>query len=87
MCTTLFHHFVCICVICLGCFYVVILPPLHLCCVHKPKSIQLISSTIVHLIHCIDHSPPLSYLPYSVILMLHCHPDLLSRYIKKHDFA
>ena len=59
----------------------------HLCCVHKPKSIPFISSTIVHLIHFIDHSSSLSWLPYLVILMLYCHFALLSQYIKKHDFA
>ena len=59
------------------CFYI-ILPPSHLCCVHKPKTIPFILSTIVYLIHFIDHSPSLSYLPYLIILMLHCHSALIS---------
>ena len=61
--------------LCLCCY--IILPPLHLCCVHNPKSISFISSTIVHLIHFIDHSPSLSYLPYLDVLVLHCHSALL----------
>ena len=68
-------------------FCCIILRPLHLCCVHKPKSIPSIWSTIVHLIHFTNHSPSFSYLPYLVILMLYCHLALLSRQIKKHDFA
>ena len=43
------------------------------------KSISFISSTIVHVIHFIDHSASLSYLPYLVILMWHCHSDFHSR--------
>ena len=59
--------------LCLCCY--VILPPLYLCCVHIPKYIPFISSTIVylihsihqiHLIHFIDHRPSLSSLLSSV---------------------
>ena len=59
----LFHHIVCLCTppqLCLCCY--IILTPLHLCCVHIPKSILFISSTIVHLIHFIYHSPIHSFL-------------------------
>ena len=56
-----------------------VLPVHHPCWMHKPKSIPFISSTIEHLIHYIDRSPPLSCLPYLVILMLHCHSVLFSR--------
>ena len=61
----LFHHIVCLCTppqLCLCCY--IILPPLHLCCVHIPKSILFISSTIVHLIHFIYHSPIHSFLSF-----------------------
>ena len=71
--------------LCLCCY--IILPSLHLCCVNRPKSIPFISSTIVYLIHFIDHGTSLSYLQYLVIHMLHCHSALRSRYIKKHDSA
>ena len=54
---------------------------------HLPKSIPFISSTNIPLIHFIYHNPSLSYLPYLVILILHCHLVLFSRYIKKHDFC
>ena len=54
---------------------------------HLPNSIPFISSTNIPFIHFIYHSPSLSYLPYLVMLMLHCHSALLSRYIKKHDFC
>ena len=59
------------------CCYI-ILPPLHLCYIHKPKSIPFISSIVVHLIHFINHGLSLSHLPYLVMLMLHCHSVLLS---------
>ena len=54
---------------------------------HLPKSIPFISSTNIPFIHLIYHSPSLSYLPYLVKLMLHCHSALLSRYIKNTIFA
>ena len=56
---------------CLCCY--IILPRFHVCCVHTPKSIPFISSSIVYPFHFIDCSLPLSSLPYFVILMLHCH--------------
>ena len=42
------------------CFYISLLP-LHLCCIHIPKSIQFSSSTMVHLIPFIYHSPSHSF--------------------------
>ena len=79
LCTSiLFHHSVSVCVLHLSCVYVV---------ASSPKSIPFISATNIPFIHFIYHSPSLSYLPYLVMLMLHCHSALLSRYIKKHDFC
>ena len=79
------------------CFCLCTPPQLCLCCCiiyqspshsfHLPKSIQFISSTNIPFIHFIYLSPSLSYLPYLVMLMLHCHSALFSRYIKKHDFC
>ena len=42
------------------------------------QSISFISSTTVHLIHFIDHSPSYSRLLYLVALILHRHSTLLS---------
>ena len=52
----------------------------------QTNSVPFISSTIARLIHFIDHSPSLPYLPYLIILMLHCHSALLSQYIKETGF-
>ena len=53
----------------------------------QTNSVPFISSTIARLIHFIDHSPSLPYLPYLIILMLHCHSALLSQYIKETGFC
>ena len=50
---------------------------------HLPYPISLIPSTIVCSIDFIDYSPSPLYLPYLVILVLHCHSVLLLRWIKK----
>ena len=55
--TILCHYLVCVCVLHLSSVHVVILPPLHLSCVRKPKSIPFFSSIIAHLLHIICHSP------------------------------
>ena len=72
----LFHHFVSVCVLHLSCVYVVT----------SSTNVHPIHFIYQYLIHFIYHSPSLLYLPYLVMLMLHCHSALFSRYIKKHDF-
>lgn len=75
--------------LCVTCFCLCISPYLRLCCyiisspvylcyVYKLNSIPIILSTAVQLVHFIDHSPSHSYLPYLLILMLHCYSVLLS---------
>ena len=79
----LFHHLVCVCVLHINCVYVFTFPYYHYIFVvftyqspsnsaHLLWSISFLSSTIAHLIHFADHSPP-PYLLYLVILIWHCH--------------
>ena len=84
----IFSHLVpssCLCLctpaqLCLCCC--IIFLPLHLWCVHIPKSIPFILLILVYPIHFIEHRPALSYLPYSTLPMLECHSALLSRQIR-----